>query len=382
MDTKRQRTSNGPPKATLVYEGCANFRQRLVLACITSRPVRIVKIRPDDECPGLASFEASFVRLLDKLTNGTSVEINEVGTTLSFRPGIIIGGSIDHDCCGDQNDSRSVGWFLEGILPMAPFAKKPFQISFDNCITNDEMDPSVDMIKEVAFPILRRFGVANDEETNNMLSLQVKSRGARPLGGGVVEFRCSTVRELIPIDWIDAGLIKRVRGVAYSTKVSPQVANRCIFSSRGILNNLLPDVYVFSDVYSGKTSGKSPGFGVLLTAESNTGSMICAEVVAEVGTLPEDVGESCAQLLLQEVMEGGCVDSTHQPLVLMMMALGPEDVTRIRVGKLTQSAMGTLRLLRDFLGVTFKVKPDIGDANTVLLSCLGCGYKNVAKQVT
>jgi RNA 3'-terminal phosphate cyclase-like protein len=71
--------------------------------------------------------------------------------------------------------------------------------------------------------------------------------------------------------------------------------------------------------------------------------------------LPEDIGEACAHSLLQEVMEGGCVDSTQQSFTLMMMALGPEDVTRIRLGKLTQSAMGTMRLLRDFLGVVFKV---------------------------
>jgi hypothetical protein len=48
--------------------------------------------------------------------------------------------------------------------------------------------------------------------------------------------------------------------------------------------------------------------------------------------------------------------------------------------------MATLRLLRDFLGVTFKVKNDhdggeIG-GDTVLLSCLGSGYKNVARRAT
>ena len=46
-------------------------------------------------------------------------------------------------------------------------------------------------------------------------------------------------------------------------------------------------------------------------------------------------------------------------------------------------AMEQLRLIRDFLGVTFKVKPDTekGD-KSVLLSCLGSGHVNVAKQVT
>ena len=137
---KRPRTDG---TSLLEYEGTANFRTRLVLACLASRPVRITKIRPDDESPGLAAFEASFIRLLDKLTNGTHVEINETGTSLFFRPGLIVGGSVEHDCGGDGPSSRSAGWFLEGIAALGPFSKRPIFLSLTNCITNDDMDTSV-----------------------------------------------------------------------------------------------------------------------------------------------------------------------------------------------------------------------------------------------
>jgi len=40
------------------------------------------------------------------------------------------------------------------------------------------------------------------------------------------------------------------------------------------------------------------------------------------------------------------------------MALGPEDVARVRVGKLSTSAVATLRLLRDFVGIVFKARID------------------------
>lgn len=63
--------------------------------------------------------------------------------------------------------------------------------------------------------------------------VQVIRRGAPPGGGGVVEFKCPIVRELKPIDFTDPGLIKRIRGNAYCTKVSPQIANRVAESSRG-----------------------------------------------------------------------------------------------------------------------------------------------------
>ena len=46
----------------------------------------------NDQNPGLRDYEASLLRLLDKLTNGMAVEINESGTALKYKPGIVTGG--------------------------------------------------------------------------------------------------------------------------------------------------------------------------------------------------------------------------------------------------------------------------------------------------
>lgn len=76
---------------------------------------------------------------------------------------------------------------------------------------------------------------------------------------------------------------------------------------------------------------------------------------------------------------GGVVDSSHQPLVLLLMVLGPEDVSKVRFGQLSAAAMNMLRLLRDAFGVIFKVKRD--EDGTVLLSCLGIGYRNMSRRI-
>ena len=71
------------------YQGSNFLRQRLVLATITSTPVRITNIRliltsgwlvcslnlfrPRDDDPGLQEAEGGFIRLLDRLTNGSQV---------------------------------------------------------------------------------------------------------------------------------------------------------------------------------------------------------------------------------------------------------------------------------------------------------------------
>ena len=65
--------------AMLKFRGCEHFRQRIVLSCLSGRPIRIDDIRSEDEAPGLKGFEASLLRLTEKVSNGCVVEINETG---------------------------------------------------------------------------------------------------------------------------------------------------------------------------------------------------------------------------------------------------------------------------------------------------------------
>ena len=63
----------------LRFRGSQQLRQRLVFATLSGRTVRIDGIRERDESPGLRDYEANLLRLLEKLTNGCVVEINETG---------------------------------------------------------------------------------------------------------------------------------------------------------------------------------------------------------------------------------------------------------------------------------------------------------------
>jgi len=187
----------------------------------------------------------------------------------------------------------------------------------------------VDIIRTVLLPQLKRFGVDSN------LELKITKRGAPPLGGGEVVFSCAPIRQLKPVQFIDEGRIKRVRGIAYCTRVSPQTANRLVESARLLLNRYIPDIYIYTDVYKGAESGKSPGFALSLVAESNTEVLLSAEKAAEPGQTPEDVGVMASKLLLNEIRKGGCVDTTSQWLNLLLMILAPEDVGKIRIGELS-----------------------------------------------
>jgi hypothetical protein len=47
--------------------------------------------------------------------------------------------------------------------------------------------------------------------------------------------------------------------------------------------------------------------------------------------VPEDIGRAAAQLLLDEVARGGVTDGTHQGLLLLLAALGPEEMNQVRM---------------------------------------------------
>ncbi|KAG0743932.1 hypothetical protein G6F57_005861 [Rhizopus arrhizus] len=354
----------------LKFEGYNYLRQRLILSTLSGKPIRIEKIRSDDENPGLRDFEIKFLNLLEKVTNGSVIEISYTGTSILYRPGAIEGGRIQHDCGTD----RSISYYLEPMVALAPFSKKPFVLILEG-ITSDHIDPSVDIIRTVLLPQLKRYDVDQN------LELKITKRGAPPLGGGEVVFSCIPIRQLKPVQFIEEGRIKRVRGIAYCTRVSPQTANRLVESARSLLNRYIPDIYIYTDVYKGAESGKSPGFALSLVAESNTDVLLSAEKAAEPGQTPEDVGIMAAKLLLSEIRKGGCVDTTSQWLNILLMILAPEDVSKIRIGDLSAFTIQYLRDIKSFFGVSFKIQPDTSN-DTILMTCMGIGYVNHNKKTT
>ena len=390
---KRKREPAAAGSDVLCYRGARDFRARLTLAVLSGKTVKISEIRAgDDDAPGLAPHEASFVRLLDKLTNGSRIAISTTGVAVRFAPGVLTGGRVEHECGG----GRSCGWFLEGVLPLAMWGKAPLTLELRG-VTHDDRDASPDLLRLGALPVLWRFGVGEARDDGARLSIEVQTRGSAPGGGGACVLRCPAVRELSSIDAVDPGLVKKVRGLAYCHRAAAATASRLATAARGPLNKLLPDVRLAADAAPRRDAGASPGFGVALAAHTTTNCRLTVERATD-GTargdgergdgdgrgrpeLPEDLGKAAGELLLEEVARGGCVPTGAQPLALTLMALTPEDASRLRVGRLSEPAVATLRLLKDFLGVEFHLELD-AETRTTLLVCLGSGYRNSSLRVT
>ncbi|KAL6449086.1 hypothetical protein ACFW04_000653 [Cataglyphis niger] len=363
----------------LTYEGSNYLRYRLLLSTLSGKPVRITNIRTKDGDPGLKEYEISFIRLLDKITNGTKIEVNETGTDIYYSPGLLNGGELEHDC----SLQRGIGYYLEGIIILAPFCKNCVNLKLRG-VTDNTIDPSVDRIQTAGIPILKKF-LAGDNE----VVLIIHKRGAAPLGGGEIHFKCPISRNLKTIQMEDSGMVKRIRGTACSIRVSPAIANRIVESAKSVLLKFLPDVYIYIDHRRGSTSGKSPGFGVTLTADTTKEVFFSGQAYSPLMTtgslpcVPEDLGKEAAMKLLDEIYRNGCVDSPFQSMTAAFMALGKKDVYKVIMGPLTPATIQFLRDLRDFFGIIFKIEP-IKEENKILpqvrLTCLGIGYTNISKR--
>ena len=116
-----------------------------MLSLLSGRQIIVKDIRSQDENPGLSDYEMSLLKLLEKVTNGSVVNINKTGTRLIFRPGMIDcneGLPIEHEC----HLARNLTYYLEVVVPLAVFGKTILNLTLKGN-TDDNLDQSIDCFK-------------------------------------------------------------------------------------------------------------------------------------------------------------------------------------------------------------------------------------------
>lgn len=387
-----------------------SLTHRLVLSTLSGRAIQISQIRPSSTTnPGLGPHEVSFLRLLEAVTNGSHIEISYTGTTLLYRPGLITGsapgsgatgGVIKHEL--PVGCERGISYFLIPLCLLAPFSKAPVNVVFTGpgVITSatPSGDMSVDSVRTAILPLYANFGVSTK------LEIRIARRSNPGPGGkgGAGEVQLifgHQVRLPKTIHLLNSGRVKRVRGVAYCTGVSASNNARMIEAARGILNPLVPDTYIFSDVSSapflpsgdmtnpGAKRKVGLGFGLSLVAETSTGCLHSADLASSPsgGDVPETVGQECAYQLLETISTGGVVSLAAAPTVLTLMAMGSEDVGRLQLAKDvlgTEEIVGLARDLRAFGLSGWGMRDAIdGLGNEVIVSVVGKGVGNVGRKI-
>ncbi|PNS21833.1 hypothetical protein CAC42_431 [Sphaceloma murrayae] len=396
------------PTTPLKFEGHEHLISRLIISTLTGKAVKISKIRESSHTnPGLLPSEVSFFRLLDSITNGSHIEFSMTGTTVLYRPGLIMGSAAGYGASGGvlrhelpRENDRGVSWFLVPLCMLAGFAKTQVNVLFagPGVITSatEKGDVSVDTVRTAVLPLYKHFGMEMNIELRVLKRSNPGPTGSG--GGGEVQLVFGhQVRLPKTVHLLSTGRIKRVRGVAYSTGVAAANNARMIEATRGVLNQLVPDTYVFSDVSSAplipaptKTNAGAKekigiGFGISLVAETSNGTLYSADMASPPrgGEPPEDVGKMCAYQLLEAVEQGGCCTKLSAPTMLTLMSMGSEDVGRLAIGKGVLATEDMIQLARDLqvFGMSSWGLRDADDGDEIALSVVGKGVGNVGRKI-
>lgn len=400
------------PAEYLRFTGHRSFARRLTISTLTGRPIHISKIRSSSPTnPGLAPHEVSFLRLLEAVTNGSSMQISYTGTTITYHPGLITGtipgqGAAEGDVIEHQlpnSITRGITYFLMPLCLLAPFGKAHMNIRFSGpgVITSstETGDVSVDTFRTAILPLFGLFGIPPLRIELRVLQRSCAGPGGKG-GGGVVELRFASQVRLPKTLHLNrsAGRVKRIRGVAYSTGVSASNNGRMIHSAREILNGFVNDIHIAAQydqaplVSTGDKAGSKRrlgiGYGLSLVAESNaTGVIYSADVVVPPsgGEVPEEIGKRCAYQLLETISQGGCVTQASASSVLVLMAMGSEDVGRVRVGREVLGTEDMVELARDLktFGASSWGLRDVesDDSGDIIVSVKGTGVGNVGRKI-
>lgn len=398
-------------QAPLNFTGHRHLISRLLLATLTGRPVRISQIRSSSTNPGLTRYETNFVRLLDAVTNGGQFQFSMTGTTLVYRPGLITGsaeglgahgGVIRHEI-PRECARRGVSWWLVPLCVLSPFSKGNVNVILhgEGCVTSSTPagDMSADTVRTAILPLYKSFAIERNIE------LRILQRSCAPAmgksAGGQVQLVFNhQVRLPKTLHLLNPGRVKKIRGVAYCVQVPKSNNERIIHEARGILNRFVPDTYIFSDAspaplipttQKGKGAAKvkgAVGFGLSLVAETSTGCIYSADVSSppEGGVPPDELGKQCAYQLLEKISQGGAVESIAAPTVLMLMAMGSEDVGRVTLSKHVLASEDMVSLARDTKvfgasGWGFRESGSDEHPEDIVVSVVGRGVGNVGRKV-
>ena len=105
----------------------SNFRQAIVLATLSEKPLLIEGLHDELSMKGINNSEAAFLKLVELISNGSRIQISKNGSQVKYTPGLIVNSEtpLSFDC----GHERAIPYFLEPLVLLALYGKYPLDIN-------------------------------------------------------------------------------------------------------------------------------------------------------------------------------------------------------------------------------------------------------------
>ncbi len=284
------------------------LRLSVALAAITGQPLHIYNIRAKRPQPGLKPQHLEAVltaaRLCNAETRGAALKSREIW----FTPHEIAGGSFE----AEIGTAGSVPVLLLTVLPICAFAKKNVRLHISKGGTDTWSAPTINYMRFVFLPALRRMGLKAE--------ITVHKYGYYPKGMGEVTLTVEHCSKLEPFRLTEFGNLKTIRGISVCTFLANRkVAQRQADAANAYLSEKGYTATV--DIVNDTSNPLQKGSSIALWAETDTGAVLGADAIGELGKQSEEVGREAAENLHREVSAKPTVDVHLADMLIPYVAL-------------------------------------------------------------
>ncbi|KAK7502271.1 hypothetical protein BaRGS_00006635 [Batillaria attramentaria] len=338
------------------------LRNAAALSCLLGQPITVNNIRAGRSNPGLRPQHLTGLQLISQLCGGKLSGVNVGSTEITFHPGPIKAGSYT----ADTKTAGSICLLMQAALPCLLFANERTQLSLRGG-TNAEMAPQVDYTMMVFQPIAEKFGMK--------FECSVKRRGYYPKGGGEVVTTSHPVKSLTAVELIDRGNVTNIFGRAFVAGVLPiKVAHTMAQSAERLLRVGNAGLAIkIEALKEPEQSAVGTGTGIILVAETSTGCLLAGSALGKKGVPAEKVGADAAQMLIDNMKHGGCVDEYLQDQLILLMALA-RGKSRVLCGPITLHTETAIHVAKLLTQAKFN-REKLSDMSNII-ECEGIGLEN------
>lgn len=311
------------------------------------KPIMIKNIRANRPKPGLQTQHLLGIKTLADLT-GSTLSDCKIGTTqLTFIPGTKVRSNLHINV----DTAAMIGLLLQPVQIACLGFNKPekIEISLKGGGTFGEWAPSLNYLNEVTYPIFAKAGYK--------IEVEIENHGFYPKGGAMT--KCTIYppqNKLKPINLTELGNIDLIRGDIIVTEQLKQgnVGERV---KKSIIQELKRNSNIETDIRCTWVKSLSPGVGLSLWAQSDTGAIISSgTILGEKQITSEKLGVMAANELLKYIQNNIPVDQYLSDQILPLMALTRSS--KMKVLEITSHAKTNLDLIKMFTNQDYTILKD------------------------
>jgi RNA 3'-terminal phosphate cyclase (ATP) len=309
-------------------------RYAVALAALLGRPVRVFNARKRRRSPGLRPQHVTSILACAAMSGATTEGVSTGSSEFAFVPGPRISGGTYQWDIGTAGSTTMLAF---SVLPLACLADRSTRARIEGGVFQDYA-PSPYHLQHVLAALLRRMGVTVDVE--------VTRPGYVPRGAGVIQLTVTPAsRGLQPLVLIEPGVVREIRGVAFSSHLAHRhVSDRMASVCEERLNraDLSCRIERVDD-----TTAQHAGANLAIWTESTTGCRLGADRAGALRRSSEAIGKFVAESFLEDLRSAATVDR-HLADQLVLFAALAHGTSRYIVPRETEHLATSLWLIGQF----------------------------------